>query len=308
MSQVSEPASKQDKSENQASLERMPDTEGAVSFVDKRASTVAQNKLADTMKAASSMALQRKAFGGTFGAQLKPVQAKTAIVQRAIAEGSEEIQPGEEYVSPTQNAEKGKTAKLYGQAFEAQSELFEKTRTVAAMTKGVPSFPPGLKDLRTAQEKVKREYGDETSKIVDLVRSTIVYEDVTALVKAMPQIQSQFTIVRLKNKFMNVTPSGYRDINMNVQFSNGHIGELQLNIKEVLALKEAQHKDVYEVERAVMNQYGKEKGKWPPEAKEKMDALEAECRIKFDAAMKKADPNGDAEKLKGIKEVGIRKK
>jgi hypothetical protein len=305
MSQVSEPASKQDKSDNQASLERMPDTEGAVSFVDNRASTVAQSKLANTMKASSSMALQRKSLGGMFGAPLKPVQVKTAIAQRAIAEGSEEIKPGEKYQSPTQTGASSIT-KLYSQAYEAQFELFAKTKEVASITKGAPSFPPGLKDLNTAKDKVLREYGEDASKIVDLVRATIVYKDVAALLKAMPVIQGQFNIVRLKNKFMNVTPSGYRDINMNVQFSNGHIGELQLNLTEVLALKEAQHKEVYEVERAELQKVGGDKGKLPAEVKAKLDALEAESLIKFDAAMAKAGSKEDEEKLKGIKEVGVK--
>jgi len=301
MSQVSEPANKQDRSENQASLERMPDTEGVASFVDNRASTVAQNKLANAMKT-SSMVRQHKALGG------KPLQAKTAVAQRDIATGSEEMKPGEKYESPTQDLGSGGIIKLYGQALQAQIELFDKTKAIASKTKGAPSFPPGLKDLTTAKEKVAREYGGDPSKIVDLVRSTIVYADVPALLTAMPQIQSQFTIVRLKNKFMNVTPSGYRDINMNIQLSNGHIGELQLNLTEVLALKAAQHKDVYEVERAAMEKYGKEKGSWPPEAKAKMDALEAECRIKFDAAMAKAGSKEEEQKLQGIKEVGIKKK
>lgn len=307
MSQVSEPASKQDKSENQVSLERMPEAEGVASFMDKRASTVAQNKLADTMKASSSMALQRKSFGGTFGAQLKPVQAKTAVVQRAIAAGSEETKPGEKYVSPTQDVDKKDIIKLYGQALQAQIELYDKVKSVAAKTNGTPSFPPALKELGTAKRKVEKEYDNNASKICDLVRATIVYKDVPALLKAMPEIQAQFTIARLKNKFMNVTPSGYRDINMNIQLSNGHIGELQLNLTEVLALKEAQHK-VYEEERVIVDKYSADKGKWPEEVRTKMEVLEAESRAKFDAAMARAGSKEDEQKMKGIKEVGIRAK
>jgi hypothetical protein len=302
MSKVNDSHNAQQQSKAAASGERAPGVEGLSEFQDNRESTFAQLKLADAIASSPPMVRQRESVRGIFGgtAQLK---GNPAVVQRDIAAGSEELQPGGQYDKPKQNVEKNQVIKLYGQAWEAQGELFAKTRAVAAATDGKPSFPPGLKDLETSKDKIAREYGGDASQIVDLVRSTIVYKDVAALLKAMPEIQSQFTIARLKNKFMTPVPGGYRDINMNVQMSNGHIGELQVNLEGIVELKAPYHK-VYEEVRVLPQ----DRGTWAPEVKEKIDKLEAEWAQKFEDAMAKSGTPEDQEKLRNIKEVGIKKK
>ena len=60
---------------------------------------------------------------------------------------------------------------------------------------------------------------------------------------------------RLKNKFANPTPLGYRDVNSNIRLQLGddrkHLAEVQLNLRRVVEAKEIAH-DQYEVIRKAL--------------------------------------------------------
>jgi len=111
-------------------------------------------------------------------------------------------------------------------------------------------LPPGekkLKERRRAWEKAKkyntkRKPGAPESWLYDIVRGSVVFENANQLLYFLGRIESDqsIQIVKSKNRFRNPTLSGYRDWNLQIQFStviNGHIAphicELQLHHKVI---------------------------------------------------------------------------
>jgi hypothetical protein len=110
--------------------------------------------------------------------------------------------------------------------------------------------PPKKKER--SKEKVNSDYGGDWSKLGDIVRSSIAVDSVDDLPKALEALKkSGLKLARKpKNRFQNPTPAGYRDIMMNVEYPNGHIGELQLHIKPMIRAKKEAHK-IYEGVRSI---------------------------------------------------------
>jgi hypothetical protein len=61
-----------------------------------------------------------------------------------------------------------------------------------------------------------------------------------------------------KDRFSNPVPGGYRDMLLNVTMSNGHVCELQVNVKAMLAAKEVGH-NFYEEERSIAGRISAQK-------------------------------------------------
>jgi hypothetical protein len=99
-----------------------------------------------------------------------------------------------------------------------------------------------------------------------------------------------------KDRFAKPTEAGYRDIMMNVQYPNGHIGELQLHVKSMIKAKSQAHKD-YEVVRTIESKAKEEKRNTLSE-QEMNTILEANKRMQntygsaWEQASKKASSRG----------------
>ncbi len=125
---------------------------------------------------------------------------------------------------------------LYLAAKEAKDELKTLTEKLAIKTKGKAGFRDekkfnGLKDKNRVLEKLS-DYEDEgASNILDIAGSKIVYNNLDEVYDALDVIKDEVTILRFKDRFIDVIPSGYRDILMNIKMSNGHIVELRLHLK-----------------------------------------------------------------------------
>ena len=104
-------------------------------------------------------------------------------------------------------------------------------------------------------EKARADYNDDVARVVDVERATGVYDSLTELNHALTLLREaadggSLTIRRCKDGFFsNVLDSGYRDLKFNVEVS-GFVGELQLNLRQILQVKDHAHK-VYDVDRAV---------------------------------------------------------
>ncbi|MBP7759726.1 MAG: hypothetical protein KA099_04105 [Alphaproteobacteria bacterium] len=88
----------------------------------------------------------------------------------------------------------------------------------------------------------------KASEIIDLVRGRIVVdtpEQVQAVRKYLQAHASELGIVSFKDRFAKPSDTHYRDINMSIQLENGHIAEIQINQKDMLAASEFTH-DAYE--------------------------------------------------------------
>ena len=112
-----------------------------------------------------------------------------------------------------------------------------------------------LKDKVRAAEKAKDDYGKRADGpgdawLYDIVRGAVMcstQEQICAIVAALhshPRVQ----VVRLKNRFKNPTPSGFRDININLRVEIGpggsgvyHVCELQIHLAAIYDFNNEHH-------------------------------------------------------------------
>jgi polyhydroxyalkanoate synthesis regulator phasin len=71
-----------------------------------------------------------------------------------------------------------------------------------------------------------------------VLRGSIVYTSLKGLEDGKKQIASKFKVVREKDRFQEgKDQDGYRDVNYNLETSNGHIAEVQLHLQQILDAK-----------------------------------------------------------------------
>lgn len=106
-------------------------------------------------------------------------------------------------------------------------------------------------------EKARSDYGGDVARVVDVERATGVFDSLDALNSTLLLLhgltsKGQLSIRRCKDAFFaHKHPSGYRDVKLFVEVSGtGFIGELQLNLRRILQIKDVAHK-IYNVERAL---------------------------------------------------------
>jgi hypothetical protein len=146
---------------------------------------------------------------------------------------------------------------LYRQAATADAELRQITRKIAELTGGEPGYrPDGLKLRERALEKIGSDYRD-ASELLDIAGSKIVYDSVTDVYKALETIGRLYAneggtgqLVRVKDRFIEPRPSGYRDILLNLEMSNGHVVELRLHLKHIDIVSGVEH-DLYKMKRSI---------------------------------------------------------
>ena len=165
-------------------------------------------------------------------------------------------------VADVQEAEQ--LAKLFAVAIESVKDLNQLTDAMAAAGGGKydakPRPFPGIKSMSRAAFKgvIKKE--SNYALLGDILASSIVYENVEELAKALPRIKNfvgqinYLNVKGFKNRFAKVSPQGYRDILMNFTLPTGHIAEIQLHIKNMIDAKKEGHK-YYEDERTVSELY-----------------------------------------------------
>ena len=141
-----------------------------------------------------------------------------------------------------------------------------------------------LKGEPRCVEKVANEYGGLCSRLVDVVRCTVVCMNADEIVSLM-EVMTTLHPVRLKNRFATgcEMKTGYRDCNYSVSVTgrNGvkHICEVQVHLAAVLALKGKQHvfyeyfreyfkggREAYEARMELLRSFGGQKGDGPKQS------------------------------------------
>ena len=120
-------------------------------------------------------------------------------------------------------------------------------------------FVAPIKDEKRAAEKVATDYQGDWSKLLDVVRASVAVDSIKDVKKTLDHLKKQgLELVRPpKNRFLNPTTEGYRDLMVNFKFSSGSIGELQLHAKPMLKAKNEGHKH-YQVTRTLQGKYNSE--------------------------------------------------
>jgi hypothetical protein len=144
----------------------------------------------------------------------------------------------------------GDLDQLYREAAQATSELHEFIERLAKQTNGTPQFRSKLKDVERVLEKMDLYYAGDASRVTDITAGRIVYDKLEDLYRALDEIHTDPQFTFFKDRFLEPQKSGYRDILMNVELSNGHIGELRLEVGPMNRAAEIEHQ-LYEMRRPI---------------------------------------------------------
>jgi hypothetical protein len=178
-----------------------------------------------------------------------------AKIERALADYTEIVVNAK--ITPEQRKMAEDVLAPYYEKAKAIKPLFEeKLKKVAESVGGVLRIG-GIKKVGRAAEKLTLEtknglLGKPDGKdIMDLLRATIVVPTVDQVPVAIENIGAEFkNVQRIKDRFKNPTPNGYRDVLMNVKLPNQLFAEVQINIPEMIVAKHTGHK-IYKMSRSL---------------------------------------------------------
>lgn len=138
-------------------------------------------------------------------------------------------------------------------------------------------------------EKVTKEKEDVDSAL-DLVRATVAVDslsDMPRIVDLLREMGIEFAR-KPKNRFNEPTSVNYRDLMFNIRYPNGHIGELQVNVKALLEAKDIGH-PLYERVRKIEATKEKEGNRaLTLEEQQTVDTANAAQRALYDEAWRQA--------------------
>ena len=214
--------------------------------------------------------------------KLTPKQLSTSLWAREVVAANSLGKP------PRQNTRDLDT--LYGEAAVADKDLKRMTRSVAANTGGTAVFPPrgGLKSRKRAKEKIEVELGGDPSLLMDISRSSIEYDDVDQVYRALQFILRQgYGVIRLKDRALEPLPSGFWDIHLNLRMPNGHIAELQLHQKKIRQYSTQKGHELYERIREMEARAVREDRPLTPEERATIDRLNCEQRRVYQAVFER---------------------
>ncbi|WP_280451976.1 toxin glutamine deamidase domain-containing protein [Nocardia cyriacigeorgica] len=130
-----------------------------------------------------------------------------------------------------------------------QDALNDVVRQVAQETSGDPGWRNEPKDRVRAEDKIAG-YGNDASRLTDLVGAKIVFDTVADIYRAAELLanDSRIQIVDFDDRFAEPVGSGYRDLQMKVRMPNGHIAELRLHLSHIDDVASYEHA-LYEARR-----------------------------------------------------------
>jgi hypothetical protein len=145
-------------------------------------------------------------------------------------------------------------APYYAKAKAIKPIFDSKLKAIADLVGGTVRVG-GIKKIGRAAEKLILETASgaegkpDGKDIVDLLRATIVVPTEDKIPVVIDSINTEFkNIQRIKDRFKNPTPNGYRDVLLNVKLPNQLVAEIQINIPEMITAKHTGHK-IYKMSR-----------------------------------------------------------
>ncbi|WP_249030837.1 toxin glutamine deamidase domain-containing protein [Micromonospora echinospora] len=141
---------------------------------------------------------------------------------------------------------------LYVAAAEAQIELTGLAVRLAwdgVRQIGRPGWRSAPKDRRRAEDKVSKYQGD-VSQLRDLAGAKIEFQSLDQLYQVLDRLRHEpdVRIVSCDDRFRHPQPSGYRDVQLLLEMSNGHIAEFRLHLAALDEVAAWEHA-LYEVRR-----------------------------------------------------------
>ena len=177
----------------------------------------------------------------------------------------------------------------YVKAAEVKPAFDRSVRAIADKigTSHDPLIPPTLKGAARAAEKVIADYGGDASKVKDLVRATVVVDNVAQADAAIKAAIAKFGEPTKQRNTLDTaveTADGYRDVNLNFKV-NGHTVELQVNLPEMIAAKLA-NEGLYHERRTLQAKLAK--GDLDAAGEARIVELDSQMKAAYAAAWKDA--------------------
>jgi len=147
-----------------------------------------------------------------------------------------------------------------------------------------------MKERERSEEKVETKFGGDWRELTDVVRGSIAvdtWDELQNLVNVLEKQGLKLAEVP-DDRFSNPTEAGYRDLNLKVDYGDGHVGELQLHLNTILEAKEKGHK-FYEKARKISANAQKEGRKdLTEEEQRQVEEANAKMRDLYDDAWERA--------------------
>jgi hypothetical protein len=189
-----------------------------------------------------------------------PPQSNLSAEQIRISQAAAQAMPAEDYLrrqpgfdpewrnDPSRISEYLDT--LYARAEAATPEFTSYLNDLAETTNGTAQIRPEPKSRKRALDKIDKYEGD-ASRLTDLMAGRIVFERVDDVYDALSALvaSENIRVVNFEDRILTPQPSGYRDITMNIELSNGHIAELRLELGTLTEYSNNIEHALYEVYR-----------------------------------------------------------
>ncbi|WP_255292674.1 toxin glutamine deamidase domain-containing protein [Micromonospora sp. WMMA1996] len=151
---------------------------------------------------------------------------------------------------------------LYEEAAVAQSEINSLGQDLAASCGGSAAYHPRPKpkDRERAEDKIEG-YGGDASQLKDLAGGYVSFDTLDELYGGLARLRNdgRLDLVKFEDRFQSPQNGGYRDVQVFLRASNGHIAEFRLQLAPLDKVATWEH-SLFEVRRdlnAVARQEGR---------------------------------------------------
>lgn len=226
----------------------------------------------------------------------KPPEASTFLSAQVLAQADEFVATYYKGKPEFQMSEADRAAAAWllapwvKRAEDVKAEYDQKIIDVAQRTGALGQLLAPVKGVKRASEKMKQDQIDkgadrmDPTDVKDLLRSTIVVKTYAEAKGIAAELGKEFEITRVKDKTapaMREANGGYADYSLNVRMPNGVIAEIQINVPEMLTIKDAQGHKLYEAARDLPAESRKRAGVY--------DSMRGVYQAAFDAANSRAE-------------------
>ena len=183
-----------------------------------------------------------------------------------------------------------KLADLRRTAHEVKPAFDEVVRAIADEIDGDPKLAP-IKGIPRSSAKIATDYQGQTEQIKDLLRATVMVDAVEDAQGAVDVILREFDVLPTgrRNLFVGDEPrDGYRDAKFNVQITDGLVGEVQVNIPEMLEAKSGPGHALYEEREALERKIKDEDRDATNQELDRIAELNGEMRVIYGEALQAA--------------------
>lgn len=136
-------------------------------------------------------------------------------------------------------------------AVQALNDLKMNCDKIADKITNVQCHIPDLKGFERTLEKINHDYHGDFKKVLDLIRGSIVVDNLVTLRLAIKEFNNYYKIAQTKNRFKQPLDSGYRDfVEIFYDEKANLYGEMQFHLHPIFVFKDEAHA-LYEKTRSI---------------------------------------------------------